>query len=103
MVQVMESWFLADTATRSSPFTAKEFQELVASTEPETIEEIPKQDVERGLNRQRVSHKAKGRYYDKGKHSFAILAELESSKGSMQVALRGSLSHVSLSGEAWSS
>ena len=78
MVQVMESWFLADPDALKS-FYGRDFREgsLPANRR---IEQIPKQDVERGLKHASRFTK-KGDYYDnKGKHSFAILAELNPAK-----------------------
>ena len=73
MVQVMESWFLADPDTLKA-FYGREFR---AGSLPrnQNIEQISKQDVERGL-KHATSVTKKGDYYDnKGKHSFAILAD----------------------------
>ena len=73
MVQVMESWFLADTAALKSYFR-QGFREGSLPQNP-NVEEIPKQDVEIGL-RQATRGTSKGAY-SKGKHSFEILAELD--------------------------
>lgn len=74
MVQVMESWFLADPDALKA-FYGREFREG-SLPRNQNIEQISKQDVERGLKDATRATK-KGEYYDnKGKHSFAILAEL---------------------------
>ena len=78
MVQVMESWFLADPDALKS-FYGRDFREgsLPANRR---IEEISKQDVERGL-KHASRYTKKGDYYDnKAKHSFAILAVLNPAK-----------------------
>ena len=73
MVQVMESWFLADPDALAS-FYGRNFQESALPQNPR-VEEVSKQDVERGL-RQATRKTSKG-VYSKGKHSFEILAELD--------------------------
>lgn len=72
MAQVMESWFLADVDVLSS-YYGQNFQKSTLPQNPR-IEEVSKQVVERGL-RQATRGTSKGAYA-KGKHSFAILAEL---------------------------
>ncbi len=76
MVQEMESWFLADIATLKSYFR-QGFQENSLPKNP-NVEEVPKQDVKRGL-RQATRSTSKGTY-SKGKHSFEILAALDPDK-----------------------
>ena len=76
MVRVMETWFLADTATLKSYFRPG-FQDGALPQNP-TIEDIPKQDVERGLRR--ATRRTNKGEYSKGKHSFEILAELDPAK-----------------------
>ncbi len=76
MVQAMESWFLADVDALSS-FFGQDFQESALPQNPR-IEEVPKQDVERGV-RQATRNTSKGAYA-KGRHSFEILAELDPGK-----------------------
>ena len=76
MVQVMESWFLADTSALKSYFS-QGFREASLPQNP-SVEEIPKQDIERGL-RQATRNTSKGAY-SKGKHSFEILALLDPAK-----------------------
>ena len=73
MVQVMESWFLADADALTS-FYGQNFQESALPQNPR-IEEVSKQDVESGL-RQATRNTSKGTYA-KGRHSFEILAELD--------------------------
>ena len=69
MVQVMESWFLADKAALAR-FYGNGFRAPALPADP-VIEEIPKQDVLDGLNNAaRGCTKAK---YDKGRHSFDLL------------------------------
>ncbi len=73
MVQVMETWFLADASALKDYFR-QGFREGSLPQNP-NVEEIPKQAVERGL-RQATRSTSKGAY-SKGKHSFEILAELD--------------------------
>ena len=76
MVQMMESWFLADVNALAS-FYGSGFRKHVF---PKTanIEEIPKEDVETRLKRA-TRDTGKGAYH-KGRHSFVILAELDPEK-----------------------
>lgn len=76
MVQVMESWFLADHPALQQ-FYGQRFRPQ-ALPGNQNIEQIPKQDV---LNRLRQASRAtpKGAY-DKGAHSFEILATLDPHK-----------------------
>ncbi len=76
MVQVMESWFLADLNALAS-FYGQRFHESALPQNPR-VEEVSKQDVENGL-RQATRSTSKGAYA-KGKHSFEILAELDPAK-----------------------
>ncbi|MYB77715.1 MAG: DUF4276 family protein [Chloroflexi bacterium] len=76
MVQVMESWFLADTAALKSYF-GQGFRERALPKDPQ-IERIPKRDVETRLE-QATRGTSKGTYSE-GKHSFEILAELDPAK-----------------------
>ena len=73
MVQVMESWFLADVGALES-FFGRDFRESALPQNPK-IENVRKQDVKTGLE-QATRNTSKGKY-DKGKHSFEILAELD--------------------------
>ena len=74
MVQVMESWFLADKEALSGYF-GRGFRETALPAHG-NIEEIAKADVLTGLKN--ATHKcATKSQYDKGQHSFDILARLE--------------------------
>ena len=76
MVQVMESWFLADREALQA-FYGNGFRPKSLPGNP-NIEQVPKQDV---LNRLRQASRAtrKGAY-DKGAHSFEILGTLDPTK-----------------------
>ena len=76
MVQVMESWFLADRETLID-YYGRYFHENPLPRR-QNIEKVPKADVLSGLNRATQNTK-KGRY-DKGRHSFEILATLDPTK-----------------------
>ena len=73
MVQVMESWFLADVGTLESVF-GRGFRKAALPPNPK-IEEAPKQNVDTGLERA-TRNTSKGKY-SKVRHSFEILAELD--------------------------
>ena len=72
MVQVMESWFLADRGALGA-FYGQGFREG-SLPQNQNIEQIPKADVIGGLELA-TKDTSKGRY-DKGKHSFEILGNL---------------------------
>ena len=74
MVQIMESWFLADASALES-FYGRGFQRQALPANPD-IEQVPKQDVVNGLA-QATRGTGKGGY-SKGAHSFGILANLDS-------------------------
>ena len=74
MVQCMESWFLADNAALEAYF-GQGFNDK-ALPKREDIEAISKADVLSGLRNASRQTATKGRY-DKGSHSFAILALLD--------------------------
>ena len=76
MVQAMESWFLADR-TALGEFYGQGFQQNALPSNPQ-IEQVPKGDVLHGIRRATEST-AKGRY-DKGSHSFEILATIDPAK-----------------------
>ena len=76
MVQAMESWFLADMDALES-YYGQGFRKSALPRNP-SVEEVPKQDLVRGL-RQATRSTSKGTY-SKGKHSFEILAELDPAK-----------------------
>ena len=75
MVQVMESWFLANADVLVS-FYGQDFQKQVLPADP-NIERVPKQDV---LNKlAQATRNTKGGY-KKGTHSFEILEKLDPGK-----------------------
>ena len=76
MVQVMESWFLADKEALTA-FYGHNFRQR-ALPQRHDIEKVPKQDVFNGLKN---ATKGTGkRRYNKGSHSFAILAKIDPEK-----------------------
>ncbi len=77
MVQIMESWFLADKATLAR-FFGKGFL-IGALPKREQIEAIPKADVLKGLEGATRQTKTKGRY-SKSRHSFQVLALIDPSR-----------------------
>ena len=76
MVQVMESWFLADMAALGS-YYGQGFRRQ-ALPQNQNIEDVSKPDVNNGLD-QATRHTQKGPY-SKGKHSFEILERLDPTK-----------------------
>ena len=76
MVEAMESWFLADVGTLNS-FYGQGFRGQDVPQNP-SIEDVSKQDALDGLERA-TRGTGKGRY-NKGKHSFEILARLDPAK-----------------------
>ena len=75
MVQIMESWFLADVRTLESFFgTGFRRQALPRNSR---IEDVSKQDVLNGLEQ---ATQATGSRYNKGRHSFEVLAMLDPEK-----------------------
>ena len=76
MVQIMESWFLADKDTLMTYYGPK-FYPNALSNNPD-IENIHKQDVLKGLEKATKSTK-RGKY-NKGSHSFDILAQIDPEK-----------------------
>lgn len=72
MVQVMESWFLADRSALAS-FFGHGFQAGGLPGNP-NVEEISKADVLQGL--ERATRHAKSGPYEKGRLSFRILGEI---------------------------
>lgn len=76
MVQVMESWFLADRSAVGDLF-GQGFRESALPGNPQ-VEDIPKADVLDGLNRA-VRDCGKGGYR-KGDHSFSILGAIDPAK-----------------------
>lgn len=72
MVQMMESWFLADKG-KLQQFYGSEFRESALKTNP-NVEEIPKKDLENCL-RDATKNTQKGDYYDnKTSHGPKLLA-----------------------------
>jgi hypothetical protein len=74
MVVCMESWFLADVDALRRYF-GQEFNAGALPSNPE-IEEILKQDVLGGLA-SATRQCGRGERYDKGRHSFRILCEID--------------------------
>ena len=77
MVQVMESWFLADREALAT-FYQQRFRPQALPGNPRQVEQISKMDVENGLERA-TRATTRGRYH-KGRHSFEILASLDPAK-----------------------
>ena len=76
MVQVMESWFLADREALEA-FYGQGYRSKALPPE-QNVEQIPKQDVFKGLD-QAARDTSKGNY-SKGKHGFEILEMLDPAK-----------------------
>ena len=76
MVQIMESWFLADREALAN-FYGPGFRSAAIPKWPE-IEEVPKEDVLSNLGRA-TSGTTKGSY-SKGRHGFEILGTLDPNK-----------------------
>ena len=74
MVQIMESWFLADKATLAK-YYGKGFKKK-ALPKRDDIEAIPKAGVLKGLHNATRQSETKGSY-SKGKHAFEILARID--------------------------
>lgn len=77
MVQCMEAWFLADRPALAEYF-GDGFGENSLPRRAD-VEEVSKQDLERGLNAATRNSRSKGAYR-KGRDSFAILADLDPDK-----------------------
>ena len=77
MVQIMESWFLADRSALVS-FYADGFRVGALPAENRSVEQISKADVLRGLKRATRNNTTKGSYH-KGSHSFTILGKINPS------------------------
>ena len=76
MVQIMESWFLADVPSLEKYF-GNNFRSA-SLTNRESLEDVPKNDV---LNQLKLaSRDSQKGTYDKGSHSFAILAQIDPEK-----------------------
>ena len=76
MVQVMESWFLADRDAVND-FYGQDFQSGSLPSNP-AIEEISKDDVIRGLKA--ASRRTLKGQYDKGRHSFELIGLIDPGK-----------------------
>ena len=77
MVQCMEAWFMADKVALAE-FFGTGFNEGGLPARPD-VEGIPKDDINRGLSMATCQCKPKGEYH-KGRHSFAILGQLNPKK-----------------------
>lgn len=76
MVQIMESWFLADAGTMES-YYGQGFRRQALPQNP-NVEQVPKQHVLSGLD-QATRQTPKGRY-SKGKHAFDLLERIDPAK-----------------------
>ena len=76
MVQVMESWFLADRPTLARHF-GQGFRESALPNQSK-VEELPKQQVFDSLKA--ATRKSSAGAYDKGKHSFDVLGKIDPAK-----------------------
>ena len=74
MVQCMEAWFLADQGGLEAYFGNSFSQNVLPARR--NIENIAKRDVLKGLENATRSCRPKGKY-DKGRHSFDILAQID--------------------------
>ncbi|MCY3728885.1 MAG: DUF4276 family protein [Nitrospira sp.] len=77
MVQCMEAWFMADKVALAE-FFGTGFNEGGLPARPD-VEGIPKDDINNGLRMATCQCKPKGEYH-KGRHSFAILGQLNPEK-----------------------
>lgn len=78
MVQVMESWLLADRESLKS-FFGQGFKENQLPAAARAIEGVPKDDVYRALQNATADCKTKAAY-GKGEHSFKLLASIDPAK-----------------------
>lgn len=76
MVEIMESWFLADREALEE-FYGQGYRGNALPQNPQ-VEQIAKQDVLNGLDG--AARETSKRRYDKGSHSFGILAKLDPEK-----------------------
>ena len=76
MVQAMESWFLADR-TALEEYYGQGFQANALPRNRE-IEEVPKKQAQDGIRR--ATRNTRKGSYDKGRHSFEILAKIDPKK-----------------------
>ena len=77
MVQMMESWFLADRDCLARYF-GDGFNVNVLPSPQRNLEEVPKRDVAEALKTS--TRQCKKGPYDKGKHSFQLLREVDASR-----------------------
>ena len=77
MVQVMESWFLADRDCLALHF-GNGFRASALPAAQRDVEDVAKEDVGRALN-EATRHSRKGRY-SKGRDSFGLLSQLDATK-----------------------
>ena len=77
MVQVMESWFLADRDCLARHF-GNGFRASALPAPQRNVEDVAKEDVERALN-ESTRHSRKGRYA-KGRDSFELLRQIDAAK-----------------------
>ena len=77
MVQCMEAWFLADQDSLARFFGAGFNRSALPARSD--VENVPKDDIEAGL-KMATRRCGKKLTYHKGRHSFAILAELDPGK-----------------------
>ena len=77
MVQVMESWFLADRDCLARYF-GKGFRTSALPAAQGSIEAVAKDDIARALN-ESTRHSRKGRYA-KGRDSFELLKQIDAAK-----------------------
>jgi hypothetical protein len=75
MVQCMETWFLADRRALQT-FFGQGFREKALPAATTQIETVPKTDLFTKLKQATGGSETKGGY-DKGRHSFALLATLD--------------------------
>lgn len=78
MVQVMESWFLADRETLKA-FFGQGFRESALPATSRLIEDVAKDDVYDALKQATCDCKTKAEY-GKGEHSFKLLAKTDPAK-----------------------
>ncbi|HMM44020.1 MAG TPA: DUF4276 family protein [Candidatus Macondimonas sp.] len=78
MVQIMESWFLADRDAIKA-FFGQDFNENALPSADRPIESLAKNDVYDALRRATQNCKTKAKY-GKGEHSFKLLAKIDPAK-----------------------
>lgn len=76
MAQVMESWFLADREALKA-FSGDRFNENRLPARERPIEDVPKAEVFRALRNATANLTTS---YDKGEHSFKLLAKIDHAK-----------------------